>query len=239
MTKVIHMVSGPRNISTAMMYAFDNRSDCRGIDEPLYGHYLSENPHIDHPGRQQIIEKMPVDLEDCIANIERMEYGYPILLIKNMAHHMIGIDLDPFLKHTFFLLIRDPQYVLASFAKVIDNPVASDIGIKEEWDLYNQLVDSGKEPIVVDTDQFLADPEQAMIILCQKLEIPFEESMLSWSPGARDIDGVWAQYWYHNVHASSGFGAPKKKSIQLNQSLQNIYEEVKPYYLKLRELALH
>ncbi|WP_414981630.1 hypothetical protein [Congregibacter sp.] len=32
----VAMWSGPRNISTAMMRSFENRSDCAVIDEPFY-----------------------------------------------------------------------------------------------------------------------------------------------------------------------------------------------------------
>jgi hypothetical protein len=37
----IAMWSGPRNISTAMMRAWENRSDSVVVDELLYAHYLS------------------------------------------------------------------------------------------------------------------------------------------------------------------------------------------------------
>ena len=42
MSKIIAMWSGPRNISTAMMRSFENRSDCQVIDEPFYGYYLQQ-----------------------------------------------------------------------------------------------------------------------------------------------------------------------------------------------------
>ena len=38
--KKICLWSGPRNISTALMYSFAQRDDTRVVDEPLYGHYL-------------------------------------------------------------------------------------------------------------------------------------------------------------------------------------------------------
>ncbi len=36
----IAMWSGPRNISTAMMRAWENRPDTVVVDEPFYGYYL-------------------------------------------------------------------------------------------------------------------------------------------------------------------------------------------------------
>ena len=39
-SKIISLWSGPRNVSTALMYSFAQRSDTQVIDEPLYAHYL-------------------------------------------------------------------------------------------------------------------------------------------------------------------------------------------------------
>jgi hypothetical protein len=43
----IAMWSGPRNLSTAMMYSFAARGDCAVRDEPFYGAFLaaSGSPH--------------------------------------------------------------------------------------------------------------------------------------------------------------------------------------------------
>src|ERR687883_192922 len=41
--------SGPRNVSTALMYSFRQRPDTLVVDEPLYGHYLRVTS-ADHPG---------------------------------------------------------------------------------------------------------------------------------------------------------------------------------------------
>ena len=40
--KRICLWSGPRNISTALMYSFAQRDDTAVYDEPLYAHYLSK-----------------------------------------------------------------------------------------------------------------------------------------------------------------------------------------------------
>ena len=48
------MWSGPRNISTALMRSWENRSDSIVVDEPLYAHYLAATG-IDHPGRDEVV----------------------------------------------------------------------------------------------------------------------------------------------------------------------------------------
>ena len=54
MGNIIHMISGPRNMSTAIMYAFDNRKDTLGVDEPFYSYYLNKYPDVQHPGRNDM-----------------------------------------------------------------------------------------------------------------------------------------------------------------------------------------
>ena len=60
MTRVA-MWSGPRNISTALMRAWENRSDTVVVDEPFYAAYLArtDGPRGDHPGRDDVIASQP------------------------------------------------------------------------------------------------------------------------------------------------------------------------------------
>ena len=53
----IAMWSGPRNLSTAMMYSFGNRSDFAVMDEPFYAAYLAATGD-DHPMRSEILAHM-------------------------------------------------------------------------------------------------------------------------------------------------------------------------------------
>ena len=64
----VAMWSGPRNISTAMMRAFENRPDTVVSDEPLYAAYLARTG-IDHPGRDVVLESQPTDIATAIAGL--------------------------------------------------------------------------------------------------------------------------------------------------------------------------
>ena len=75
------MWSGPRNISTAMMRAWENREDCAVSDEPLYAAYLAETG-LEHPGWEEIVERGETDwrrvtrmdsTETAIASIDAYE----------------------------------------------------------------------------------------------------------------------------------------------------------------------
>lgn len=239
MSDVIHMISGPRNISTALLYSFDHRADCVGIDEPFYAYYLTNNPTIDHPGKTEVLQSMPSDFEDVIDRIVMQKGSTPYLFIKNMSHHIIGSDLTWMEDHKVFFLIRHPKRVLHSFSKVIENPTARDIGIKEEWEIYQTLTDRGRRIPILDTDKFLGNPKHQLRLLCDSIEIKYDPSMLEWNSGPRSIDGVWAPYWYDSVHRSVGFTQKEETPLpELTEYLEKINEEVMPYYEKLKRHCL-
>ena len=82
----IAMWSGPRNISTAMMYSFAAREDCDVVDEPFYAAYLtmtgsislSENPRIavSAPSRTQSVEVELRDTDGTVRRASRRFGGY-------------------------------------------------------------------------------------------------------------------------------------------------------------------
>ena len=63
-----------------------------------------------------------------------------------------------------------------------------------------------------------------------KLHLPFEEAMLSWEQGGNPADGVWAPYWYQNLHKSEGFAPYRPKTEPFPESLEDILSECQPYY---------
>ena len=62
------------------------------------------------------------------------------------------------------------------------------------------------------------------------MAIPFEEKMLNWKKGARQEDGIWAKYWYKNLHNSTGFLPYTEKEINLENSNLVLSEKCQPYY---------
>ncbi len=66
-TTRINMISGPRNISTAMMYSFRSRPDTSVFDEPLYANYLRVSG-IEHPGREETMATLPLDGEEAVRS---------------------------------------------------------------------------------------------------------------------------------------------------------------------------
>ncbi len=239
MTKIIHLISGPRNLSTALMYSFYNRVDAHAIDEPFYAHYLKRTG-VQHPGRNEILTTMSSDLSHIWKNIETYS-NKDILFVKNMAHHCRLLDWNQFLSFKNLILIRDPHQLIQSFSKVITKPTLSDIGIQDSIDIFDFLKKNEGEVAILDSGDLLKEPEQILRKLCKQWELPFDSNMLCWPKGEKAIDGIWAPYWYRNVHLSTGFKKQKtsekyplpKHLLPVYNNAVRIYERLSNHKLKL------
>jgi hypothetical protein len=236
----IAMWSGPRNISTALMYSFDNRTDTICIDEPLYSYYLS-NTNIIHPGRKEVIDNCEGDINCIIDTIcGEIPDNMPIYYQKHMAHHVLPetpIDWIFGLKNCF--LIRNPKDVILSLSQKIGRVEVESTGLIQQNRLFDQIIKSKSDnPIIIDSSDILRKPEYMLIKLCKELEIPFESSMLSWPAGKRDCDGIWARYWYDEVWKSTEFKHYKNNDAQLSDSHLEVYNKCKILYDRLHALRI-
>lgn len=237
-TKRIFLWSGPRNISTALMYSFAQREDCKVVDEPLYAHYLSKTDAKNyHPGSAEILSSQKQDGNEVIHDLLHFNEK-PILFVKHMTHHLIKLDFDFLTQATNVILTREPKEMLTSFIKQIDTPAMSDVGYQAHLDLIHILQKQGREIIVIDSKKVLKNPRKVLDNLCTKLSISFDEKMLHWEKGARKEDGIWAKYWYTNVHNSTGFGKYKIKNEVLPKNLNALYTECERIYNQLIEFAI-
>lgn len=225
--------SGPRNISTALMYSFAQRSDTQVFDEPLYAHYLCRSEaQVYHPGADKIRASMENDGKKVVGMM-MSDHGKPVLFFKNMTHHLLDLNRS-FMKNTVnIILTRDPVEMLPSFAKVIPNPVMDDVGYALHIDLLHYFENNGIKPIILDSKQVLLNPKKALIALCLRIGIPFQEQMLSWKATARPEDGIWAKYWYDSVHQSTSFMPYKTKTEPFPEKLKPLLKKCQPYYKKL------
>lgn len=232
------MWSGPRNISTTLMYSFAQRPDTKVYDEPLYGFYLS-NTRADeyHPDALLIKQSMECNGEKVVEMMAG-EHEKLVIFFKNMTHHLLDLDKS-FLKSGFnVLLTRDPKEMLPSFDKVIHNPGLFDVGYKAHVDMVNYFDENNIEYVVVTTKRILKDPEGQLKKLCEKADIPFYKDMLSWEKGARPEDGIWARHWYESIHNSTGFKPYQEKENPFPRHLEPLLQECQPYYNKLKSLSL-
>lgn len=236
----IAMWSGPRNISTAMMRAFENRPDCAVWDEPFYAAYLKATG-LDHPMRDEILAADETDPARVAAGVlGPAPHGRPVFYQKHMTHHMLASFDRGFLSAvTNAFLIRRPESVLASYVQKREEVSLDDIGFRQQAEIFDQVADRlGSAPPVVEGNDVLADPRGTLTRLCEVLGIGFRDEMLAWPAGRRASDGVWAPHWYHAVEASTGFGParPDVERSALPAYLARIAEAATSYY---EHLAAH
>lgn len=236
MTIRIAMWSGPRNISTAMMRAFENRADTQVVDEPFYAYYLHETG-IEHPMASEIINSQSIDGVAIASALSSQTVNTEVYYQKHMTHHMLrGIDMSWTGELQNCFLIRDPRYVVNSYAKKRDTITQDDIGIRRQYELFLEITEiTSREIPVVDARRFLMDPETSLRRLCTGFNIEFSSKMLSWPEGRRDSDGVWASHWYEAVEHSTGFQAFEEPVIHLTAQQQRVADEADEYYQLLLE----
>lgn len=236
--KVINLISGPRNLSTALMYSFAQRADTTVLDEPFYGYYLKNaSLENEHPSQNEVLQTMELKEEKVVESINLLSEKTNVF-VKGMAHHYLTDSPDFILNWENVILIRHPKKLIASFSKVIHTPTLNDIGIKKASELFLFLKKNGKTPIVIDSDELLKNPEMYLKKLCNLINIPFSEKMLRWKKGGIKEDGLWAKHWYGNVHNSEGFAIQKSSSQPLPKHLEPLLKEALPYYETLKNNIL-
>ena len=231
--------SGPRCISTALMYSFAQRADTTVYDEPLYAHYLSHSSAREyHPGADEIVATMETDGKQVVADTILGPQPTPVAFFKQMTHHLIELD-QSFMKQTVnVMLTRHPRDVLPSYAEQVSRPTLRDVGYKMHLDLVEYLLSLGQEPAILDSEATLRNPRGVLEKLCERMGIVFDAAMLSWPVGPRPEDGIWAPHWYESVHRSIGFQPYKAKMEPFPEHLKPLFDECMPYYVALAKEAI-
>ncbi|WP_435257107.1 HAD family hydrolase [Thioclava sp. FR2] len=236
----IAMWSGPRNLSTAMMYAFAARGDCAVWDEPFYAAYLKAT-EINHPMAAEIIAAGETDPDKvaraCLGPIPQSQ---TLFYQKHMTLHMVpAFDRSFIRKLTNVFLIRHPARVIASYSRKRESPTLADIGFVQQAELFDQVTDfTGKRPLVIDSADIRENPREKLSLLCAALGIPFVDAMLRWPAGPKPYDGVWALHWYNAVHASTGIDEPEGPLPVLSGHDQDLANQAFTYYEKLAAYRL-
>ena len=215
-----------------MMYSFAQRPDTIVFDEPLYAHYLKVSGVV-HPGQEEILASQENDGDKVVSNLMLGNFDMPVAFFKQMTHHLVHLNEDFLSKMKNVLFIRDPKQIISSYAQVRPDVNMQDIGIEKQWHLFQQLTSANQHCVVLDSNEILKAPEKVLTELCRTIDIPFYSEMLHWPAGPKHEDGVWAKYWYDNVHKSTGFEKQATSSRTLPEYLESLYNESKKYYDQL------
>jgi hypothetical protein len=238
----IALWSGPRNISTAVMRAFENRPDTAVIDEPFYAAWLAVSG-AEHPMRAEVLADQPTDWRRVVAGLlGPAPGGRAIFYQKHMAHHMSpDIELSWMSRCRNAFLIRAPEEVLASYVARRGEATLEDIGVVRQSEIFDAEAQRlGSAPPVIEARDVLEDPRGMLGALCAALGVTFTEAMLRWPAGRRSSDGIWAPAWYHAVERSTGFAAPNRRTApeDLDPGARAVAEAARPYYERLARYRL-
>jgi hypothetical protein len=231
----IAMWSGPRNISTAMMRAWGNRDDTVVIDEPFYAYYLKLTG-IEHPGTDEVIAAGETDWRKIVAHLTgSIANGKRIFFQKQMTHHLLPeIDREWLGAVTNCFLIRDPREVISSYIKKREDPALEDLGFVQQAEIFDFVrTRTNAVPPVVDAKDVLQNPERSLQLLCEAVDVEFSKLMLSWPPGLRDTDGIWAKHWYGEVARTTSFRPYRSSHNELPEKFRALYERCRDCYEKL------
>ena len=235
----IAMWSGPRNISTAMMRSWRNRADTVVVDEPLYAFYLQATGK-KHPVAKEVIASGETDwrkvVERLTTNVPGSGHKGPshigVFYQKQMTHHLLPeVERDWLNCLTNCFLIRDPAEVIASYLKKNDDPELEDLGFVQQAEIFEWVRERSETiPAVIDARDVLQDPERLLRLLCRAVGVEFDPAMLSWPPGLRETDGIWAKHWYGEVANSTGFGPYRELPAEVPKRLRQVEARCRESY---------
>jgi hypothetical protein len=238
--RVIAMWSGPRNVSTALMYSFAQRQDTVLWDEPYYAAWLARTGE-QHPMREDILAAGLTNAQS-VAKRSRQRRARPVHYQKHMNHHMLpDMALDEWFDHaTHAFLIRKPAAVLASYTAKYKTVSLELIGYPQQAELFDRAADRlGHAPPVIHGADLQCRPHATLQAVTAALDLPFETTMLNWPAGPKPYDGVWVAHWYDRVWSSTGFVAPPADSAPiLPPTLARIAEAAQPLFERLMRHAI-
>ncbi|KAF0455188.1 branched-chain-amino-acid aminotransferase-like protein 1 [Gigaspora margarita] len=158
-----------------------------------------------------------------------------------------------FLEMTHTFLIRNPEKSIRSLYKATNfvipkidehcvNPGFDKnlVGLKQSKQIFDFLKDLNKQPIVVDADDVINDPEGTLKKYCELIGEEFKEEMIKWE--AKPINEfrfkgdctTISELMNHNAENSTGFNKFTNKyeypEIEYPQIVYDAITDSKPYY---------
>ena len=225
-----------------MMRSWGNRPDTAVIDEPFYPYYL-ESTGKKHPGATEIITQGETDWRKIVASLTKgpIPSGKRIFFQKQMTHHLLPeVDRDWIVELTNCFLIRDPREVILSYLKKNPEPGLEDLGFVQQGEIFNLArAKTSSIPPVIDARDVLRNPERTLRLLCDTIGVDFDKAMLSWPPGLRETDGIWAKHWYDEVARSTSFQPYQPREGVIPERLRGIHDQCRKSYDRLYEFRLH
>ena len=253
MAHPIHILWGiPRTTSTAFEWMMRMRGDMACFHEP-YGPAWYQGAEAMAPGvTADTPRKDGFTFDEVTARLHEAAEQMPVFVkdFPQYTDHLWTSEWLGSFQHSF--LIRDPAKVMTSlqrsYEKSDDGDVAftdREVGFAEQRTLFERLIrETGETPVVIDSDDVLADPPAMVEAWCDAIGIPFVEDALTWEPGSRS-EVLWFDgnddVWHASLRDSDGLKPQPRKDADistLSPELRRQYDSALPHYERLHSARL-
>ncbi|MEO1160479.1 MAG: sulfotransferase family protein [Pseudomonadota bacterium] len=244
MHKIVALWAVPRSTSTAFEWMMRQRGDLDCLHEPFgEAWYQGEEPLWPRFTPDQ--KTTPgLTLESVWADICARAAKGPVF-IKDFPHYINHLWDEAFLSNfTHSFLIRDPAKTISSMYDKWPDFDAAEVGFPEQRALFDLLTAlNGKSPVVIDSDDLLADPHSMTKAYCEAVGIDFIEKALTWEPGADTGDYSWwdGGSFHANLKNSTGLEPQERKYVSIENAaprVQQVHRRMKPHYDRLYDHRL-
>ena len=251
MNPIYALWATPRSTSTAFEWMMRMRGDMACFHEP-FGEAWYQGDDARAPRlNADSLRKPGLNFRVVLERLQAAACRRPVFSkdMPQFTDHLWDDHLcdDEFLdcfEHSF--LIRDPAKVLASlqrsWLKLGDEAgfERNEIGFDEQRALFDRLADKlGHAPVVIDSDDLLADPPRMVEKYCHSIGVPFIAEALSWEPGSRS-EVLWYDgddsIWHESLKNSNGLKAQPRKPVAIDElpaRLLALYDDFLPHYQHL------
>ena len=234
--RILILWSAPRSRSTAFFRMMAERGDFTAVHEPFS--YLAEF------GEVTVGPTRATSEAELIDALRELSAQGPVFVKDTTDERYPGILADRrFLAedavHTF--LIRHPQETIASYQALNPDVALHQIGFESQFEIFTEVAGAtGREPVVVDSDDLMRDAAGTVSAYCAQVGIEFRPEALTWKPDDRQ---EWApsKRWHEAAAASTGFGTVAEEpglDVQAHPVLGGYLRHHLPFYEQLRARRL-
>lgn len=248
----IHILwATPRSTSTAFEWMMRMRGDMVCFHEPFgEAWYMGEDARAPR-NKPDSPRKPGLSFQSVLNKLLQAAEHHPVFSkdMPQFTEHLWSAEFLGLFQHSF--LIRDPAKVLSSLKRSYDKTgehegfTATEIGFKQQRLLFDLLDESSHDtPVVIDSDDLLADPKRMVKQYCHAMGFDYIEEALSWTPGDRR-EVLWYDsddsIWHETLRNSDGLKAQPPKCVDpqdLPPEMLDLYHKFMPHYRHLQRHRL-
>jgi Sulfotransferase domain len=199
--RLLALWSAPRSRSTAFLRMMVERGDYAVLHEPF--------SHLADFGAAAVGGQEVRTEAGLMAALVELSGQTPVFFKDTTDFRYPGLLGDAqFLRaatHTF--LLRDPAQAIASHFALNPGLERDDVGFARLSEIYDAVAQAtGRPPVVLSSDDLMADPEPLVRAYCQAVGLPPRAEALTWQPG---MLAQWQRTsrWHEATSRTAGFAA--------------------------------